>query len=431
MTFSLTSNAQEETQIAFDSNNQVFTIVKDSEMGSLWSDVGEFAKINLFITPDSAFFLEVYSQAAQGLKRNRKSVAKEMVFEKRKLVDDMILFQSNKNTFKENQGDLKFDFNLNHVGLIAGYHGWAIPEALEMNYAFYYVITGGSYFAVTAIADRTFLTRESVEISGSGHSTGIVQGLVSGVVFDSWKASLILGSAAGFGHAYYSFQYANNKNYSPATKQLTTSIEQYSMLWSYLGFTSTLNSSQLPDAKIVAASVVAVSLSSNYWAPIVFKFENRKMTFADAAMVDLFHTASVLTGISALLIVEAQSPQLISVAILGTSLAGFYSGILTNESKNFTYQSVKWTRRLMYGGAALGLGTAILIDGSDKLYPALITCGAWLGYFYGRTIKVSEDSYSDIDFDLYPENYFAAKSLKQKQFNAIVQMPVAKLTIRF
>ena len=431
MTNSLSSNAQEETQIAFDSNNQVFTIVKDSEMGTVWSDIGDFAKINLFATSDSVFFLEVYTQANQGLKRSRKSVSKELVAEKRKLVNDLILSQSNKNKFRENQGDLKFDFNLNHVGLIATYHGWAIPEALEMNYAFYYLISGGSYFAVTAIADRTFLTRESVEVSGSGHLTGIVQGLVSGVIFDSQKASLILGSAGGFTHAYYSFQYANNKNYSPATKQLTGLVEQYSMLWTYLGFTSILNSSQLPDAKVVAASVVAVSLSSNYWAPTLFNFENRKMTFADASMVDLFHTSSVLTGVSALIIAEVESPQLISVAILGSSFAGFYGGILTNESKNYTYQSVKWTRRLMYGGAALGLGTAILIDGNDKLYPALITCGAWLGYFYGRTVKVSDESYSNVDFELYPENYIAGKSLKQEQFKSIVQMPVAKLTVLF
>ena len=431
ITYSMTSIAQDEIQVAFDSNNRIFTIVKDSELGSTWIEIGDFVKINLFETSDSVFFLEVYTQATQGLKRSRKSVTKEVVYEKRKLVDNLILVQSNINTTKENQGDLKFDFNLNHVGLIAGFHAWAIPEALEMNYAFYYLITGGSYFAVTAIADRTFLTRESVEISGSGHSTGIIQGLLSGFVLDSWKASLLLGSAAGFGHAFYSFEYANNKNFSPANKQLTTSVEQYSMLWTYLGFTSALNSRQLPDARIVAASVVGVSLSSYYWAPTIFNFENRKMTFADASMVDLFHTNSVLTGLSVLIIIEAESPQLISVAVLGSSFAGLYGGLLTNESKNFTYQSVKLTKRLVYGGAALGLGTAILIDGSENLYPALITSGAWLGYFFGRSIKVLNDNYSDIDFELYPENYLTAKSINQKQLNSIVQTPIAKFTVRF
>lgn len=432
----------QERQVPFDTKGTVLEIKRTSPYASIWTpEVGAFERLLAFES-DTAVVVEVYRSANGTTVRTRTMLDRTRFSQLQRQVDDAIttVMRQGGELTEEAIEDLRSTFTYDQTGF-SSLHGLTASLLTESG-AVFWIVTGGSYFALSAISDNMNVTPANVEAAKYGHLTGLTQGYLAGLFTFSgargWneaetaaKGTMALTSLGGIAHAIASYRTISGPDVDPTVAYLRMSAERHSLVWG-MG-ASLLALGEDPSTQAVTGTALAFSFSSYLWSSPLFGFQRRQMSWADALLADEFMTPWYLTlvslGASLELETAAQSGLLMSVG----GASGFLLGVNLNEGRMRSLGTVKRTRLLMYGGALLGLGIIVGAEPRGKAALWIVTTTTWLGYFIGgRFGGESPSASSSWDVRLMPENLVLGRSIRPTPERPMVrQVPVALLSYRW
>jgi hypothetical protein len=431
----------QERQVPLDTKGTVLEIKGNSPLASIWTpEVGAFDRLLAFAS-DTTIVVEVYHTVAGSAVRSRKLYNRDRFGQLQRQVDDamMAVMRQGGELSDEAIEDLRSTFTYDQTGF-SSIHGLTASLLTESG-AMFWIVTGGSYFALSMISDKMNVTPANVEAAKYGHLTGLTQGYLAGLfVFSGargWdeaetaaKGTMALTSIGGIAHAIASYRSISSPDVDPTVAYLRMSAERHSLVWG-MG-ASLLALGEDPSTKAVSGTALAFSLSSYLWSSPLFGFSRRQMSWADALLADEFMTPWYLTllslGASLELETAAQSGLLMSVG----GATGFLLGVNLNEGRMRSLGTVKRTRLLMYGGALLGLGIIIGAEPEGKAALWIVTGTTWLGYVIGGRFSGDSPATSSWDLRLMPENLALWQLVKPTAARPFVRpVPVAELSFRW
>ncbi len=439
--FGMSLHAQER-QISFDTKGTILEIKSGSPYAPLWtSEVGTFDRLLAF-EADTSVIIEVYQTVNGASIRTRRPMDRVRFSLMQQQVDSAAVrvMKSGGEMTESDLEDLRSTFTYDQTGF-STIHGTTASILTESG-AMFWLVTGGSYFALSAISDNMNVTPANVEAAKYGHLTGLTQGYLGGLLAFSgargWdeaetavKGIFAITSLGGIGHAIASYRYISSPDVDPTVAYLRMSAERHSIVWG-LG-TSLILFGEDPSTSAVTGTALALSLSSYLWSSPLFGFERRNMSWADALLADEFMTPWYLSlislGSSLNIETAAQSGMLMSLG----GATGFLLGVNLNEGRMRSLGTVKRTRLLMYGGALLGLGIIVGAEPEGTTALWIVSGTTWLGYFIGgRFGGETPAPSSSWDVRLMPENLALGRLMKPTPERPFVRpVPVAVLSLKF
>lgn len=436
---SLSLTAQER-QISFDTKGTVLEIKKGSAFEGVWSpEVGDFERLLAF-EADSVVTVEIYRLVNGVNVRERKQFTLEAFSERQRRVDTLALalVKIGGETSDDEIEDLRSTFTYDQT-YFSSFHGLTASFLTESP-SMFWIVTGGSYFAISAISDNMNVTRANVEAAKYGHLTGLLQGYCAGLTLFSGASSLdevegtvkgvlALTSIGGIAHAVVSYKSMTGPGVDPTVQYLGMTAERHSLVWGMGLMALTLGD----DARgqTLMGGTVAISLSSHLWSSPLFGFPRRQMSWADALLADEFMTPWYMTLISLAISLELDNARQSGLLMSAGGISGYLLAINLNEGRMRSLGTVKRTRLLTYGGALLGLGIIAAGEVDGKAAAWIVSGTMWLGYTIGGRFGSSEQS-SSWDLRVMPENVLLGNLMKPGPGRLLVNpLPVAELTIEF
>lgn len=428
----ITPALSQERQIPFDSKGTILELKAGSPYAPIWTpEVGTFDRLLAF-EADTSVTVEVYRTIDGSSIRSRWVMGRRRFAEFQMRVDSAItmVMKRGGETTEEAIEDLRSTFTLDQTGF-SSFHGLTASVLTESG-AMFWIVTGGSYFALSMISDNMNVTPANVEAAKFGHLTGILQGFAAaGMLQAEEKAAMSLASLGGIGHAIISYRIMSAADTDPTVAYLSMSAERHAMVWG-MG-TGLLALGDDADEQVVMGLSLGLSLSSYLWSSTVFGFERRQMSWADALLADEFMTPWYLTMLSLAASLEIEEASGIGLLMSAGGVAGFMLGTNVNEGRMRSLGTVKRTRLLMYGGALLGLGIIVGAEPEGKAALWIVTGTTWLGYVIGgRFGGESPATSSSWDLRLMPENLALGQLVKPTATRPFVRpVPVAELSFRW
>ncbi|MCU0453358.1 MAG: hypothetical protein MUE68_06840 [Bacteroidetes bacterium] len=436
----ITPALSQERQASFDTKGTVLEIKAASPYAAIWKpEVGEFDRLLAF-EADTSVTIEVYRTINGTSMRSRWPMdrVRFALFQAR--LDSAItaVMKRGGEMTEEAIEDLRSTFTYDQTAF-STIHGTTASILTESG-AMFWLVTGASYFALSAISDNMNVTPANVEAAKYGHLTGLVQGYLAGLLLFSgssgWdefetsvKGTFALTSLGGIGHAIASYRYISSPDVDPTVAYLRMSAERHAIVW---GFGATLLAAgEDPSTEAITGTALAFSLSSYLWSSPLFGFQRRQMSWADALLADEFMTPWYLTLISLSTSLEIEDASTLGLVLSAGGVSGFLLGVNLNEGRMRSLGTVKRTRLLMYGGALLGLGVIIGAEPEAKAALWIVTGTTWLGYFIGgRFGGETHPTSSSWDLRLMPENLALGQQMKPTPERPFVRpVPVAVLSV--
>ena len=418
----------QERQVSFDTKGTILEIKKASAYAVVWTaEVGDFERLIAFQT-DSVVTIEVYRTVDGVIIRSRTVLDRPTFAAKQTQLDSMIVAVERKGgeLSDEEIEDLRSTFTYDQTGF-SSFHGLTAGVLTESG-SMFWIVTGGSYFVISTLSDNMDVTRANVEAAKYGHLTGIGQGFAAAIMADAEeKATFGLASVGGIAHAVVSYRNMTGSDVEPTPRYLRMTAERHSLVWGWgLGL---LFSGDDPDATTLAATSLAMSLTSNIWSSPLFGFERRRMNWADALIADEFMTPWYLSLLALSVTLELDKPAQGGLIMSVGGVAGYFAGVHFNEGRMRSIGTVRRTRLLTYGGALLGLGLVAAAEADAKASLWIISGSTWLGYVVGGRFGTREPS-TGWDLRVMPENILVGQLLRPTASRPLLKpVPVAVLSV--
>ncbi len=436
---SLTLTAQER-QISFDTKGTVLEIKKGSAYEGAWTpEVGDFERLLAF-EADSVVTVEIYRLLNGVNVRERKQYSMEAFAEKQRLVDNFVLalVKSGGEMSNDVVEELRSTFTYDQT-YFSSFHGLTVSFLTE-SASMFWIVTGGSYFAISAISDNMNVTHANVEAAKYGHFTGLFQGYLAGLTLTTdastlseaegtVKTIMAFSSIGGIAHAVVSYKSMTGPDVDPTVQYLRMTAERHSLVWGMGLMALTLGDEV--RGRTLTGGALAISLSSHLWSSPLFGFKNRQMSWADALLADEFMTPWYMTLISLAISLELDNARQSGLLMSAGGISGYLLAINLNEGRMRSLGTVKRTRLLTYGGALLGLGIIAAGEVDGKASAWIVSGTMWLGYTIGGRFGSKEPS-SSWDLRLMPENVILGDLVKPSRGQMLVRpLPVAELRFEF
>jgi hypothetical protein len=319
----------------------------------------------------------------------------------------------------------------------SSFHGLTVSILTESG-AMFWIVTGGSYFAISMISDNMNVTHANVEAAKYGHFTGLWQGYFAGLTLFSGasnldeaegtvKGILAMTSIGGIAHAVVSYKSMTGPGVDPTVQYLRMTAERHSLGWG-LGLMA-LALGDDARGQTLTGGALAISLSSHLWSSPLFGFPRRQMSWADALLADEFMTPWYMTLISLATSLELDNARQAGFLMSAGGVSGYLLSLNLNEGRMRSLGTVKRTRLLTYGGALLGLGIIAAGEVEEKAALWIVSGTMWLGYTIGGRFGSSEPS-SSWDLRVMPENILLGELQRPTASRPFVrQVPVAVLSV--
>lgn len=426
--FSVLSLSAQERQVSFDTKGRVLEIKSGSPYAVLWtSEVDAFERLLAF-EADSVVVLEIYWIADGVWVRMRKTIDRPRFTAKQLQLDSLadVVQKQGGELSEEDIEDLRTTFTYDQTGF-SSLHGITASVLTESG-SMFWIVTGGSYFAISMISDNLNVTRANVEAAKYSHLTGIIQGFMAAGVLDAEeKATFSLASLGGISHAIVSYKGMTGADVDPTSSYLRMTAERHSLIWGW-GL-ALLFSGEDPKFSTLAGPSIALSLSSNLWSNQLFGFEGRRMSWGDALIADEFMTPWYVSLLALSISLELDKASQLGLMMSVGGVSGYLVGMNINEGRMRSLGTVKRTRLLTYGGALLGLGIIIGVEPEPKAAMWILSGTTWLGYFLGGRFGTGEPS-SAWDLRVMPENLLLGDLQRPTASRPFVQpAPVAVLSV--
>lgn len=175
---SISSRAQ-EISVPFDSTGKIFVITADLENRlGLFQEYPGFMEARLYQANDSSYFLEVLEKKDSTIARTRLPKSFTEVIALRELVDDGISKHAPESLYNH---EGRAGLIVNSAILSAGFYGWAIPVATNMDgtagVTTYFLLTAFGILGPALGTQRADVTRATAMMDFYGGSRGIMHGV--------------------------------------------------------------------------------------------------------------------------------------------------------------------------------------------------------------------------------------------------------------
>jgi len=412
----------------------VWEILKDSPYAKVWrSEFSQFDRLLAFDV-DSVVVVERYVTDGARRMRFRQTISRDAFAQKQLQLDTLVNVSSRQGAplTADELEELRTTFTYDQTGYSA-FHGFTIATLLEEG-SLFLIVTGGSYFLISSIADDLRLTRANVEAARYGHLTGIFQGYALGLTIwggddsdteSSVKGVVGLSSAGGIANAISSYSMMNKTGINPTTQYLRLVAERHSLVWG--AGLSLMVSGEKAKTQSVMGAACATSLSSLLWSEPLFGLSKRRMSWGDALLADEFMTPWYLTLAAGLATAEVERTSGAGAVVFAGGVGGYLLGMAVNEGGMRDLSTVRRTRLLSYGGSLLGLGIAAAAKPSGKATLWIIAASSWLGYWVGMQ-SGGGTSTSSWDLQITPEGLLLGSLDRTSPIPR--SAPVASLSVR-
>jgi len=175
----------QETLVPFDSAGRVERLDRSLEDKlNLFPEYPHFVEAALFRLPDSSYVLEIMYDDSAGRLRARRPLTSDEAADLRWRVMQAIA-QRAPTAVLDQSGRKRFIAG--NLALTLGYHGWAIPSALQVEGGsaaggIYLVTAAAGYFIPLLATERTSVSRGTASLGLYGGSRGIGHGIMLGLV---------------------------------------------------------------------------------------------------------------------------------------------------------------------------------------------------------------------------------------------------------
>ena len=174
----------QETLVPFDSAGRVERLDRSLEDKlNLFPEYPHFVEAALFRLPDSSYVLEIMYDDSAGRLRARRPLTSDEAADLRWRVMQAIA-QRAPTAVLDQSGRKRFIAG--NLALTLGYHGWAIPVALQVKESvaggLYLLTAAAGYFIPLLATERTSVSRGTASLGLYGGSRGIGHGIMLGLV---------------------------------------------------------------------------------------------------------------------------------------------------------------------------------------------------------------------------------------------------------
>jgi hypothetical protein len=174
----------QETLVPFDSAGRVQRLDRNlEEKLNLFPEFPRFVEATLFRLPDSSYVLEIMYDDSAGRLRARRPLSADEAADLRWRVMQAIA-QRAPTAVLDQSGRKRFIAG--NLALTLGYHGWAIPVALQVKESvaggLYLLTAAAGYFIPLLATEHTSVSRGTASLGLYGGSRGIVHGIMLGLV---------------------------------------------------------------------------------------------------------------------------------------------------------------------------------------------------------------------------------------------------------